>query len=132
MLYFKVKNCIKIDMNYLIDLASRMTFPKFLHSLTQIRNRAVAAIKQLEAKVSKKCWPTEKMLGFEWPETAQIILSFSVFYGTFFNIFRIFLVRKTIFANLFLLTRVFLKKIQNIKKGSVENETIQILYKRLL
>ena len=34
-LCFNVKNCIKIDLKYLIDLASRMEFPKLFDSLTQ-------------------------------------------------------------------------------------------------
>ena len=74
--------------------------------------RAVAALNKLVGeggrggggggKISKKCRPkTEKILGFEWPKTAQMACKFCVFSGTFLNMFR------NNFGNLFLITRAF-------------------------
>ena len=38
-LCFDLKNCVNIDLNYLIDLGPRMEFPKLFDSLTQTRNK---------------------------------------------------------------------------------------------
>ena len=67
----------------------------------------------------KKCrptiFPTEKILVSEWPKTAQMALNF-FFSESFLNMFRIFLFVKTIFVNLFVFRRVFLIKIQKLRK----------------
>ena len=50
-------------------------------------------------KVLKKM--SEKILGFEWLKAAQMALKFLFFSGKFFNVFRIFLVRRKNFCQLF-------------------------------
>ena len=96
------------------------------HSITKIVGGP-----RFQKNVGHHGWPTEKILGFEWSKTTQMALKFLRFSGTFLNMFRIFLVRQKKFLRiLFFLQRYFFIKIQKFK-GSVQNETMYILYKLL-
>ena len=64
---------------------------KYRHHQIRIR-RAVVALNKLVGegggggKVSKKCRPkTEKILGFEWPKTAQMAFKFFYFFRNIFK-----------------------------------------------
>ena len=61
-----------------------------------------------QKNVGHNGWPTQKILGFEWPKTAQMALKFLVFPGIFLNMLSVFLVYQKNFANHFLFTRFFL------------------------
>ena len=79
------------------------------------------------SKVSKNVghhgWPTETNLGFEWPKSGQMALKFFCFFRKIFKYVQDFSC-SSILANFFSLQEFFFIKIQKIKKGSVQNETM--------
>ena len=75
-------------------------------------------------------WPTEKILGFEWSRTTQLAVKFLRFFRNIFKyVHRFSCLLKQFLRILFFLQGYFFIKIQKSKKGSVQNETIYILYK---
>ena len=83
-----------------------------------------------QKNVSHHSWPTEKILGFKCAKRTQMALKLLRF--SFLNMFRIFLVRQNNFCGSCSFYKgIFFIKIQKFKEGSVQNETMYILYKLL-
>ena len=75
-------------------------------------------------------WLMEKMLGFQWPKTSQIVLSFLCFLWKIFKYVQDFSCSsKQFLQTFFFLHGIFFIKIQKITKRSVQNETLQTLHK---
>ena len=74
--------------------------------------------------VGHQGWLTEKILGFEWPKTAQMALKFLFFPGIFLNMHRGFFVCQNNFCKPFSFYKDFSWKIYKIKHGLFQSETM--------
>ena len=64
----------------------------------------------LEKNFSHHGWPSDKILGCEWPKTAQMALKIFYFFRNIFNLFRIFLVCQNNFCEPFSFYKGFFYK----------------------
>ena len=68
---------------------------------------------------------------FDWPKTAEMALKFLRFFRNIFIFSTIFLVCKDNFCKRFTFYKGFFIKIQKIREGPVQNETMLTWYKLL-
>ena len=103
----------------------------FLHTQGCTSTEIVGAGPRPQKNVGHHGWPTEKILSFKWTKTTRSFETFGLFWNFLKYVQNFYCSSKQFLSILFFLQEYFFIKIQKFKKGSVQNETMYILYKLL-